>query len=217
MSLASAFISLHFNPITDSLEEVQGRVQMLFDTFGGDEAAAGGATPQDGAGVPQIAQIDAAGLPWDARIHSTPATITKTSGKWRAKKNVDAALVAQVEAELRATTQQLAQDAATTAALTQQVAAAMQMPAPGQQPAMQMPAMQMPAAPVVPNHYQDLIALLGPRMNTPQNPAGNLDDAWVSQCLGMLQVDPPVLQSVAALPADRQQYILAQFKATLGA
>ena len=212
MSLASAFISLHFNPITDSLEEVQGRVQMLFDTFGGDEAAAGGATPQDGAGVPQI---DAAGLPWDARIHSTPATITKTSGKWRAKKNVDTALVAQVEAELRGATQQPTLQQPAAPAATQQPA--MQMPG---QPAMQMPgqpAMQMPAAPVVPNHYQDLLALLGPRMNTPQNPAGNLDDAWVSQCLGMLQVDPPVLQSVAALPADRQQYILGQFKATLGA
>lgn len=211
MSLASAFISLHFNPITDNIDDIQERVQMLFDTFGGDEAAAGGATPQDGTGAPQV---DKTGLPWDARIHSTPATITKTSGKWRAKKNVDAALVAQVEAELRGTTQQ---GAAQQPTLQQPAApAATQQPA-MQQPAMQMPAMQMPAAPVVPNHYQDLLALLGPRMNTPQNPAGNLDDAWVSRCLGMLQVDPPVLQSVAALPADRQQYILAQFKATLGA
>lgn len=45
--------------------------------------------------------LDKNGLPWDERIHSTPAKLT-TKGVWRAKRNVDAGLVAQVEAELRA-------------------------------------------------------------------------------------------------------------------
>lgn len=43
---------------------------------------------------------DSTGLPWDARIHSTPATKNK-DGTWRARRGNDPAMVAQVEAELR--------------------------------------------------------------------------------------------------------------------
>lgn len=45
--------------------------------------------------------LDSKGLPWDPRIHaSTKAVIP--SGEWKAKRGVEPALVAQVEAELRA-------------------------------------------------------------------------------------------------------------------
>jgi len=46
-------------------------------------------------------QVDGSGLPWDDRIHSTPAKLT-TKNAWRAKRGVTSAEVAAVEAELRA-------------------------------------------------------------------------------------------------------------------
>ena len=50
--------------------------------------------------TPPETQIDADGLPWDKRIHSRTPTI-KTNGRWRQKRGVDPALVAQVTAELK--------------------------------------------------------------------------------------------------------------------
>lgn len=46
-------------------------------------------------------ELDKNGLPWDERIHAGTKTKLK-SGEWKAKKSVDPALVASVEAELRA-------------------------------------------------------------------------------------------------------------------
>jgi hypothetical protein len=46
--------------------------------------------------------LDKRGLPWDARIHSSSKAIL-SNGNWRNMRGVDAALVAQVEAELYAT------------------------------------------------------------------------------------------------------------------
>lgn len=53
-----------------------------------------------GAGAASV-ELDSKGLPWDERIHAGTKTKLK-SGEWKAKKQVEAALVAQVEAELRA-------------------------------------------------------------------------------------------------------------------
>ena len=53
-----------------------------------------------GAGAASV-ELDKNGLPWDERIHAGTKTKLK-SGEWKAKKQVDSALVAQVEAELRA-------------------------------------------------------------------------------------------------------------------
>lgn len=53
-----------------------------------------------GAGAASV-ELDKNGLPWDERIHAGTKTKLK-SGEWKAKKQVEAALVAQVEAELRA-------------------------------------------------------------------------------------------------------------------
>ncbi len=48
--------------------------------------------------------VDSTGLPWDARIHSTPPR-AKEDGRWRKKRNVDdAVFIASVEAELRGAT-----------------------------------------------------------------------------------------------------------------
>ncbi len=43
--------------------------------------------------------LDAAGMPWDARIHASTRTTTQ-KGIWKARKGVDAATVAQVTAEI---------------------------------------------------------------------------------------------------------------------
>ena len=53
-----------------------------------------------GAGAASV-ELNKNGLPWDERIHAGTKTKLK-SGEWKAKKQVDPALVAQVEAELRA-------------------------------------------------------------------------------------------------------------------
>lgn len=57
-----------------------------------------GATP---APPPPTVAVDSTGLPWDARIHSTPSTLTK-KGVWRARKNLNQLEAHRVEAELRA-------------------------------------------------------------------------------------------------------------------
>jgi hypothetical protein len=87
--------------------------------------------------------VDATGLPWDARIHASGEGGTKpknADGKWRKKRGLnDAALVARVEQELRATMaagQPVAQ-VQPQAAAPQQPPAQVQPPAPaaGPQPA----------------------------------------------------------------------------------
>ena len=62
--------------------------------------------------VADAGSVDSTGLPWDERIHSTPASLTK-KGVWRAKRNLtDKAFVANVEAELRARAPQTQQQPA---------------------------------------------------------------------------------------------------------
>lgn len=63
----------------------------------GAPTASGAAPSTPASGV----ELDSKGLPWDERIHAGTKTKLK-SGEWKAKKQVEAALVAQVEAELRA-------------------------------------------------------------------------------------------------------------------
>lgn len=64
--------------------------------------------PAPGASVPPVGvELDAAGLPWDPRIHASGeggAKPKNADGKWRKKRGLnDAAFVGTVEAELRAT------------------------------------------------------------------------------------------------------------------
>lgn len=46
-------------------------------------------------------ELDAAGMPWDARIHST-SKAKVVDGTWRQRRNLDPAIKASVETELRA-------------------------------------------------------------------------------------------------------------------
>lgn len=67
--------------------------------------APGTVAPTASAAAPTIpasgVELDSKGLPWDERIHAGTKSKLK-SGEWKAKKQVHPALVASVEAELRA-------------------------------------------------------------------------------------------------------------------
>ena len=82
--------------------------------------------------------VDADGLPWDGRIHASTKGCNQ-DGRWKAKRNVDPALVAQVTAELRAAMGVIAPQSPAT-----QVA---------QAPVVQAPALStaIPMAPVTPS------------------------------------------------------------------
>lgn len=93
----------------DSFDEGGTQAERLLERDAPDPAQAFGAAPT----IPQPpvplpnpggVEVDAAGLPWDARIHSGPADKKPRNGDqtWRRKRGADDALVAQVEAELRA-------------------------------------------------------------------------------------------------------------------
>jgi len=102
-------------PPLDLVSEPQPDAAAAFGA-GNDAAAAASPSVGDGAGAASVApippsppaapatgvEVDSEGLPWDKRIHSTPATRTKNGeGPWRAKRGVEDALKASVEAELR--------------------------------------------------------------------------------------------------------------------
>lgn len=57
--------------------------------------------PVSSGAVVASVELDSKGLPWDARIHAGSKALVK-DGSWRMKKELDPALVASVEAELRA-------------------------------------------------------------------------------------------------------------------
>ena len=84
-------------------EQVFAAPKSLFDSVP-DVAAAGRAMAAELAKGPSVTvsdvTVDAAGLPWDARIHSGAKT-KLANGNWKLLRGVDPALVASVEAELR--------------------------------------------------------------------------------------------------------------------
>lgn len=76
---------------------------------GGDIAGAAPPPPPAAAPVPPPppatppagVEVDANGLPWDKRIHSSPPAKNKADNKWRRKRGLDDAVEAQVVVELR--------------------------------------------------------------------------------------------------------------------
>lgn len=110
-----------------------------------------------------IPATDATGLPWDERIHSASKATVK-DGTWRKKKGVDAATIAQVEAELRA---RAAGPVPTQQPQVQQPPFAPAQPGFPSQPAMTAPVQVEPAV-SMPAQSQ----VIAP---TPQQPAQTLD------------------------------------------
>lgn len=138
----------------------------------------GDATPE----VPAPAvEVDKRGLPWDARIHASTKTQTQ-KGQWTARRGVDEATVAAVEAELRAAMGAPAAPPAPAAPAAPPVVAG----TPVMPPA---PAAPVPPAPV--STFPQFIAAINPHVA-----AGRLTHAAINGALADVGL-PPGLGSIA--------------------
>lgn len=104
--LAPAPVGAHV--ATTGAEVFGGPKQQAAETVTPEAAtsAAETATPALVATAPAGVEVDSDGLPWDHRIHALGAggvhNKLKKTQRWKPKRGVDAALVTEVEAELRA-------------------------------------------------------------------------------------------------------------------
>ena len=215
-----AQFSVIFNPATDNLEEVLQSVENLFGIFGAlvpdaetaTTAAAQAAQPV----VNNTPNFDSTGLPWDARIHSTPAAQT-TKGVWRAKRGADPQLVLQVEAELRAANPAtVAAPAVAAPAVAAPAVAAPAVAAPVAPAMPTMPAMPQAPAPVAPSAYANLVKLIGDNLHSAENPNGRLNNDWVQQALAAYQVPGGLLQNAATMAEADVANIVAGITQALG-
>lgn len=76
-------------------------------------------------------ELDADGLPWDARIHSNAAERKAATGKWKTRKNLAPGYKEQIEAELRGVPAATPAPAAAPSAPSPAAPAAPAVPAPG--------------------------------------------------------------------------------------
>lgn len=137
-------------------------------------------------------QLDADGLPWDARIHSSNKKLDG-KGKWWARRNTAPATVVAVEAELRAALGATPVTSAAPAA-TPTPAASNTPPLPGAT------VPPMPGANVVDPAYTALIALIAANTQSSANPAGKLTDEYVTNVLKHYGVPDGNLQNLAHAP-----------------
>ena len=139
-------------------------------------------------------QLDADGLPWDARIHSSNKKLDG-KGKWWARRNTAPATVVAVEAELRA--------ALGAAPVTSAPPAATPTPTPAASNTPPLPGATMPPMPganVVDPAYTALIALIAANTQSSANPAGKLTDEYVTNVLKHYGVPDGNLQNLAHAP-----------------
>jgi hypothetical protein len=132
----------------------------------------------------EAGQLDKDGLPWDERIHSSNQKLT-SAGTWWAKKGVDAAVKAKIEAELKACTTSTAVTAGPPTLNT----AGNLPPMPGSN-----------AAPQVDPAYAELVKIVADNMNSPANAAGRITADWLSQVLTHFQIPGGDLQNAAHAP-----------------
>jgi len=157
--------------------------------------------------------LDSRGLPWDQRIHSSTKA-RNADGTWRTKRNVDAALVPAVEAELQRLMSIAAPTPAVSAMPPMPPAAPVAPVAPPAAPiAPQMPPVA-PAAPVPapppgpagqPNTFAELMTVLTPLMAQ-----GRVTMDTINACLAECQI--------AALPllGARQEFVPIVWTKILG-
>lgn len=92
------------NP-ADAAEALMALAERTRVVPSGTDVVGGEPLPPGSAELPVVpvdrSEVDGAGLPWDIRIHAGGKTKNK-DGTWRGKRGVDPALVATVEAELKA-------------------------------------------------------------------------------------------------------------------
>lgn len=142
-------------------------------------------------------QLDAAGLPWDERIHSSGDNKLNADGTWRARRGVSPATRGQVEAQLRAT---LAAGAPTTPAPAPTPPAATPAPAAtGMSPPM--PGSNMPPMPgggAQPDPaYTALVQFIAANTKSAANLNAKFDDAYITAILQHYGIADGSLQSLA--------------------
>jgi hypothetical protein len=132
-------------------------------------------------------EVDAAGTPWDERIHAS--TKTKTAkGIWTKRKGVDDATFAKVMKAITATTAAPAAPNAAPPAVTA-------VPPPPA-PAPIAPAVPPPPAPVV-TRYTQFVNFLSPHIRSEANPNSPIDDTWVQQTLAAFGIPDGTLPNLA--------------------
>lgn len=159
--------------------------------------------------------FDKDGLPWDARIHSKSKALTD-KGVWRKQRNVPAALLESVTAELKARAGQPVAQAPAAAAPTAAPLAPPALPNLSAPPLPPAPA----AAPIAPRAFDLLVSFLAANTQSPTNPNGRLDEAYISNGLkGWGVVGPDgngSLQSLAHADDTRVKTVHNAFAQVLG-
>lgn len=138
-----------------------------------DNPANGADDVEDAPGTPTTATHDSTGLAYDARIHSTPPALTDKK-VWRKKRGAPKTLIAQVEAELRATKPAPAPSAPAPAPAVN----TLPIPGAGVTPLPGLPTL----APAQPSDYEKLVQFLAGHMHSPSNPTGRLTEEYISNC-----------------------------------
>ena len=163
------------------------------------------------------ADLDAAGLPWDDRIHSSNKK-KNDKGLWWAKRGVTPALKGKVEKELRDT---LAANGGAAVQSTPAISTpapvtgAPALPGSGLPP---MPGSNLPPLPgaaAVDPAYTALVQLIAANTQSAANPQGRITDDWVKQVLTHYGVADGNLQNLAHAPQLVPQ-IDAYIKSALG-
>lgn len=150
-------------------------------------------------------EVDKDGLPWDARIH-TESKAKNADGRWRNKRNLDANLKAQVEAELRQVMGAPSAPLAPAASPAQQAAPVTiptAVPAPPSAPAL--PVAPVPPAPSVP------VAGAAPSMPVAPNaaPAGEVPQDARQQFVGLVGRASAAIQAGKVTQAEVTQICAA--------
>ena len=129
----------------------------------------------DPPGTAPADNLDADGIPWDARIHAGTKTRLKASNTWKLKPGIDKALVDQVKAELMGVQAVVAVPAppAPTLADAAAVSAALQAPPP-------------PPAPTGPTNFAELIKEVTSRITAGQMTPDQVNGAVATVTGGQL-------------------------------
>lgn len=166
------------------------------------------------------APVDGAGLPWDARIHAksstAPGGVKNADGTWRAKRGVDAVLVAQVEAELR---QLMAAPAPVPGANFQAPpfpavpnvpSAPPPPPAPPASPSASVPAAPVSAPSAAATNYPELIQRLGTAMGAEKLQMGEVTAICIKYGVADITLLPARLDMLPFVAQDLQNLLDAR-------
>lgn len=148
------------NPVADALIEQHAA-----------SVAARAAAPADAGDGPDPASLDVEGIPWDARIHSTPAK-RNADDTWRKKRGVDEVEYGRIHAELQAAHAAPNGSTGTSTDPAQTSSDTVVTPAAPPPPASSAPiASDVPEAPPVPNAPTPTPAPPAPTAEAPAAPA----------------------------------------------